>query len=319
MSRLTADTLYGIWAGVTMAWDEEDNLDLDSYVANTERLCRAGVHGIYTTGSTGEFYALEFEEFRRMVDIQCDLCRRCNKPLQIGCNADDTRDVLRYLEYVAGKPEVGAAQVTIPYWMRLSDREMLQFFKDLYSACPDLPLVHYNVPRAKRFLTGPDYVRVLEVAPSLIGVKFTLAGAHFGELQDALLMTPQLSYFVGENLLASAMMLGARGCYSALVYTNPEFTLTMYDHAANKRWGKAIEMQQFAAKFHGEVSRFIEARGEDRCDPVSDKGLGVASGCVVGSQRVRAPYLGWSDETVAALRDWLGANYPMFLFPQVEA
>jgi len=315
MSRLTAEKLRGIWVGATMAWDADDNLDVDSYVTNTERMCQVGVHGIYTTGSTGEFYALNFDEFKQMVDIQADVCGRHNMPLQIGCCSHNTREVLRYLEYAAGKPEVGAAQVAIPYWMEVNDRELLQYFKDLYSACPDLPLVHYNIPRTKRFLTGPDYLRVLEVAPSLIGAKFTYASAHFVELQQALLMTPQLSYFVGENLMVSAMMLGARGSCSSLICTNPEFMLTMYDHAANGRWVEAIEMQRLVQQFFTDMAEFIQARGEGMCDPVFDKGMGVASGCLAGSQRTRAPYIGWSDETVAALREWLGANYPMFLYP----
>jgi len=314
MGRLTADALRGIWAGATMAWNERDEFDVDSYVENTERLCRSGVHGLYTTGSTGEFYALDLDEFRRMVDIQAELCGRYGKPLQIGCCSDNTRETTRYLEYAASKPEVGAAQVAIPYWMELSDRELLQFFRDLHSACPDMPLVHYNIPRAKRFLTGPDYLRVLEAAPSLIGVKFTFAGSHFGELQEALLMTPQLSYFVGENLLVSAMMLGARGSYSSLVCTDPAFMLTMYDRAANRHWDEALKMQELVVRFFRDAFEFIRARGEDMSDPVFDKGLAVASGCVVGSQRTRAPYMGWSDETVRALRDWMAEHYPMFIY-----
>jgi dihydrodipicolinate synthase/N-acetylneuraminate lyase len=236
MSRLTADNLRGIWAGVTLSWDAHDRFDEASYRTNTEAMCRAGVHGIYTTGSTGEFYALDYDEFCRMVDIQVEICGRFRMPLQIGCIADCTRKTLRLLEYAASKPQVGGAQVAIPYWMELNDRELLQFFKDLHRACPDLPLIHYNIPRTKRFLTGPDYLRVLEVAPTLIGVKFTFAGSHFGQLQDALLLTPQLSYFVAENLMVSAMQLGARGCCSSLICTNPTFMLTMYEHAVEGRW-----------------------------------------------------------------------------------
>ena len=315
MHGLTADALRGIWAGATMTWDGRDRFDEGVYQTNVERLCRSAVHGVYTTGSTGEFYALDFDEFRAMVDIECELCRRYGKPLQIGCCSDNTRETLRYLEYVAGKPEAGAAQVVIPYWMELSDRELLRFFGDLYTACPDMPLVHYNIPRAKRYLTGPDYQRVLDVAPSLIGVKFTFAGSHFADLQEALIVTPQLSYFVAENLLVSAMMLGARGSYSSLVCTNPEFMLTMYDRAARGQWAEAIRMQTLAVRFFRDSFEFIRARGEDMSDPVFDKGLGVASGCVVGSQRTRAPYISWSDETVAALREWMRSHYPMFLYP----
>ena len=125
MSRLTAESLHGIWAGVTMVWNEQYRFDEQTYAQNVERTIAAGVHGIYTTGSTGEFYALEFEEFCLMVDIEAELCGRAGIPLQIGCNADATHKILRMLEYTAGKPEVGAAQVALPYWMRLSDRELL--------------------------------------------------------------------------------------------------------------------------------------------------------------------------------------------------
>ena len=75
MSRLTAEALRGIWAGMTMSWDEQDRFDEVSYRTNTETMCKAGVHGIYTTGSTGEFYAIEFDEFRRPAD-EAELARR---------------------------------------------------------------------------------------------------------------------------------------------------------------------------------------------------------------------------------------------------
>jgi len=315
MGRITVEELKGIWAGMTMSWDENDAFDEASYRTNTERMCRTGVHGIYTTGSTGEFYALSFDEFCRMVDIQVEICSRYNKPLQIGCCADDTRETLNLLEYVASKPYVAAAQVNIPYWMELTDQEVMRFFQDLYHACPDLPLVHYNIPRAKRFLQGPDYLRILESVPTLIGVKYTFASSHFAQLQQAMMMTPQLSYFVGENLLASAMMLGARGSYSSLICTDPQFMLTMYDHSANERWTQAIAMQKEAQQFFSDAASFIEERGEGSIDPVFDKGLAVAAGCLAGSQRTRPPYIGWSDETVAALRTWLQKNYPQFVYP----
>ena len=317
MNRLTADRLEGIWAGVTMAWDERYRFDADTYVHNTQRMIDAGVHGIYTTGSTGEFYALEFDEFCEMVDIQVGLCGAAEIPLQIGCCSDVTSKTVKLLEYVAAKPEVSAAQVNVPYWMELTDRELLQFFQDIYNACPDIPLVHYNVPRAKRFLTGRDYQRVLEVAPSLIGVKFTSAGGHFAQLQDTIRTNPQLSYFVGENLLASGMQLGVRGSYSSLVFTDPEFMLEMYRAGVEGRWDEAVARQQTVASMSAELMALLDVRGEGSIDPVVDKGLGVAAGCIQGHQRCRPPYIGWSDETVVQVRDFLRKNYPEFLHPSV--
>jgi dihydrodipicolinate synthase/N-acetylneuraminate lyase len=312
--RLNANTLRGIWAGATLSWDAKDRFDESTYRLNSERLCRSGAHGIYTSGSTGEFYAISYEEFCLMVDIQTELCGKYSVPLQIGCCADATGKTIKLLEYVAGKPEVGAAQVVIPYWMDVNDRELLQFFKDLHTACPDLPLVHYNIPRAKRFLFGADYLRILAVAPSLIGVKFTYAGTYFGQLQSSIDMTPQLSYFVGEDCLVSAMMIGAKGCYSSLVCTNPSTMLSVYELASAARWQEAIECQREIIRFCNRLEEMVQGLGEGLSDPVTDKGLAVASGFVAGSQFTRAPYIGWSDSTVAAVRQWLIEKYPQFVY-----
>ena len=313
MSKLTSESAKGIWAGVTMSWDEKFRFDADSYAKNIKRAISAKVHGIYTTGSTGEFYALEYDEFCQMVDIQAELCGKAKMPLQIGCCTDATLKTIKLLEYAASKKQVSAAQIAIPYWMEVSDRELLQFFKDLYKACPDMPLVHYNIPRSKRFLGGDDYLRILEVAPNLIGVKFTFAGTNFGKLQSALIKTPGLAYYIGENLLVSAMQLGAVGCCSSLVATNPKWTLDMYAKAKAGQWDEAIKMQKQAARFFDEVEAYVDGLGEGTSDPVFDKGLAIASGCFVGHQRCRAPYTGWSDETIVKVNKWLKSNYPEFL------
>src|SRR5574340_774243 len=127
MARLKAKDIYGIWAGVTMAGDARFRFDEEAYAKNIQRTIKAKVNGIYTTGSTGEFYAIDGDEFKRMVDIQAELCGKAKMPLQIGCCADATHKTIRLLEYAADQKAVGAAQVNLPYWMELSDKEVVQF------------------------------------------------------------------------------------------------------------------------------------------------------------------------------------------------
>jgi dihydrodipicolinate synthase/N-acetylneuraminate lyase len=315
-ARLTAKTLHGIWSATKMTWDAKFRFDETAYAQNIRRTIAAKVHGIYTTGSTGEFYAIDDDEFRRMVDIQAELCGGAKMPLQIGCCTDATHKTLRQLEYAATKKAVGAAQVALPYWMELTDCEVVQFFKDLHSACPDLPLVHYNIPRAKRFLTGSDYLRILDVAPNLIGVKYTFLGSNFSAFQTTLEQVPTLAFFVSETLLASAMQLGAKGSCSALIDTNPKFMLDMYKKIQAGKWADAIKMQRRAAAFVKDAVAFVQSRNEGFIDPVIDKGFAVASGFMIGHQRCRAPYIGWSDETIVAFRKWLEKNYPDFIYPK---
>ncbi len=318
MSRLKAVELQGVWAGLTLSWDENFQFDEKIFAKNVKNATASGAAGLYTTGSTGEFYALEFDEFQRMVDIVSEICGKANMPLQIGCCSEYTAKTIKMLEYASSKKEVGAVQLVIPYWMKLDDREILQFFKDIFNACPDMPLVYYNIPRAKRFLHGNDYLEILKVCPTLIGVKYTYAGTNFAALQSDMMLTPDLSYFVSENLLVSSMMIGAQGSYSSLVSTNPNYTIAMYEKAKEGLWKEAIKMQQHISTFFNDSFEFINNRNEVIIDPVFDKGLAIAAGCVIGHQRCRAPYIGWSDETIIALRTWLEENYPEFIFPKQD-
>lgn len=314
--KLTAKSLKGIWAGVTLPWKKNYQLDEPAFYENLKRLCKAKVHGIYTTGSTGEFYTLSFEEFKYIVNILVEVISPTGIPTQVGCASPNTRDTLRMIEYVVNKGCDGI-QVALPFWMELSDTEVLRFFKDVSRASSPLPLIHYNIPRAKRFLFGPDYRRILEVCPNLIGVKFTFAGSYFNQLQQAIYLTPELSYFVGENLLVSAMQIGAKGSYSSVVCMNPLFMLKMFNLADSKQWDKAIAMQQILGRLFNEAEVLLGKLGEGSIDPVADKGFAVASGFFSGHQRTRPPYIGWSNEGLKKIRSWLKTHYPDLMWSTV--
>lgn len=47
--------MTGPWAGLPVAWDEQYRFDEDAYRADVARCCEAGVPGVYTAGTTGEF------------------------------------------------------------------------------------------------------------------------------------------------------------------------------------------------------------------------------------------------------------------------
>jgi dihydrodipicolinate synthase/N-acetylneuraminate lyase len=201
--------------------------------------------------------------------------------------------------------------------MELTNREIIKYFKDVAAAAQGVPLIHYNIPRAKNYLVGPDYRRILDAEPSLIGVKFTFAGSHFGDLQQALQLCPELSFFVAENLLVSAMMLGARGSYSSVICANPLFMQTMFDLAEAHRWDEAMAMQAQATAFFRDLFGKMQEFGLAGVDPVIDKALSVGSGFFTGHQRTRPPYIGWTDEELAKVRAWWKQAYPQLMAPPI--
>ena len=52
---LTRDTFTGPWAGLPVAWTDDDRFDEVTYRADVARCCQAGIPGVYTGGTTGEF------------------------------------------------------------------------------------------------------------------------------------------------------------------------------------------------------------------------------------------------------------------------
>jgi dihydrodipicolinate synthase/N-acetylneuraminate lyase len=301
-----------MWAGLPTPWKEDWSLDEQSLVTNIQRMIKARVQGIYLLGSTGEFYALNFDEFKATVDILVGEASASGIPLAVVCASPSTRETIRLLEYAALR-EIDAAQLVLPYWMEMTEREMMNFFRDVASAVPDLPIIHYNIPRAKRFLLGPDYSKIRQVLPNLVASKFTFAGSHFGDLCEAAILNPEMKFFVGESLLVSAMQIGAHGSSSSLVYTNSAYLLKMYELARTGHWQEALAIQKQVQLFTGGLIAILSDLGEGYIDPVVDKGLGVASGGIVGHQRTRAPYIGWSDATVSTVRKWIADHFPEFL------
>src|SRR5438067_3168908 len=96
---LSAEALRGVWAGVPLEWHQQDELDEQRYASNIERCLDIGAHGVYATGSTGELYAPDFDEFRRMTDIMTGVALTRNAPCQIGCTWLNTRDTMRRIEH----------------------------------------------------------------------------------------------------------------------------------------------------------------------------------------------------------------------------
>src|SRR5437867_6815786 len=82
--RLTRDNLHGIWAAVATPFDAQDRFDEDIFREYIRRLHAAGVHGIYTTDSDGEFYAIELDEFKQVIKVFADETQRLGLPTMAG-------------------------------------------------------------------------------------------------------------------------------------------------------------------------------------------------------------------------------------------
>src|ERR1035437_653947 len=99
--RLTRENLHGVWAAVATPFDADLRFDEGVFRENIRRLHAAGVHGVYTTDSDGEFYAIEMDEFRRIVTVFADETARLNMPAQVGVTWCNTQGMVDRLQFAA--------------------------------------------------------------------------------------------------------------------------------------------------------------------------------------------------------------------------
>jgi len=134
--RLTRENLHGVWAAIATPFDQDDRFDEDVFRENLRRLHAAGVHGIYTTDSDGEFYAIELDEFKRIVDVFADETQRLGIPAQVGVTWCSTQGMIDRLRYAAARGILGA-HVGHPFFMPMTPRSYHAFWRDMQGAVPD--------------------------------------------------------------------------------------------------------------------------------------------------------------------------------------
>ena len=140
----SANHIHGVWAPPPVAWDEQEKFDPVRYESDIAYLCSTGIHGIYSGGTTGEFYALDFEEFTATNTVMLRIAHTAGVPVQIGVTALSTREVLRRTRWAVEHGAEGV-QVALPFWLPLNDNEVLAFFRDIGDACGTAYIVHYTL------------------------------------------------------------------------------------------------------------------------------------------------------------------------------
>lgn len=269
--------------------DERRLLREDAYRRDVAKCCAAGVPGVYTGGSTGEFYAMELNEFQAFAAATVDVCK-------------DTETAVRQARF-AQRIGADAIQVALPFWFPLDDDQVIGYFSALSDACPELPIVIYDRAIRARRTVDVDLCRRISDHARIIGIKVDTSPELGGPAKVAEL-SQLMSVFVGEDHLLTCSPHGATGCYSSLVYMNPRITLLYYRLCATKDYDRA-------RKIHDDFNLLISKglapfRAQGYVDTTYDRLMGMATGFLHPDYyRVRTPYPSTAPAHVLQLRAWM--------------
>ena len=307
MTRLTPAVLRGMWAGLPVPWTEKDEIDEEALRENVRRICRAGAPGVYTHGTTGEFYAQTAEEWKRVAKATVEECRASGTPTQVGCTALYTGEVIRRVAF-AQESGADGVQIAFPFWMEVTDSQAVRFLKEVTTAVPGMPVIIYNTGRSKKPLTADFLKRIVEAGIPVVGCK---GARNPEELQALLAAAPQVKFFVGEPDLAGWWKFGARGCYSSFIYACPRFMLRytgLCERVDPEAQTIARGLQQLIADYV--VPRYQKGMYDTAFDRIFTTATGFLTGKLLLS---RGPYDSPTAKDVEDFRAWCAQKLPQFI------
>jgi len=306
---LTNANFTGPWAGLPVAWTADDGFDEETYRADVARCCRAGVPGVYTGGTTGEFYAMEFDEFKAVARATVEECHRHGTPSMIGCTSTYTLGAVRRAAFAA---ELGAdaVQVALPFWMEVGDRDVVRFFSEVAHAAEGLALSVYETLRAKKSLSFDEHRAIKDAVPSYLMVKaneVTLGSTPEG----CRLLSQLVNVFVSENKLGELGRVGAKGSCSSVVYWNPKLILSLWSRVQEKDWPCVDATCEHLNELFGFLHKTFGPRGFT--DTATDRLGAIAGGFLRTSLHGRGPYPSPTPDDVETLRRWYRQHFPAML------
>jgi dihydrodipicolinate synthase/N-acetylneuraminate lyase len=302
---LTAAALRGVWATVLLPVRPDESIDVDRLAVALDHVLAAGVHGVYTNGTAGEFHTLTEAEYDRLHALVAERCTMAGVPFQLGASHPSGQLSLgRVARAAALRP--GAIQVVLPDWLPLGPDEVLAAVERMAVVADGVPLVLYNPPYAKTQVPPELFGKLADEVPALVGVKVPGGDdAWYARMSDA--VGGRLAVFVAGHTLASGYARGATGAYSNVACLSP---------AGAARWYALITRDLTAAlAFEERLRGFLDAHiapfgRAGYSDPALDKTLAAIGGWAPIGTRVRWPHRWVPQEVIPPLRATAEAALP---------
>jgi len=162
--------------GRPITYKDEFTVNLDEARVMVRKLLSDGVDGIATNGTLGEMATLTLQEWRAFAREVADEVRRVNPnaKLFIGATTLNTRDTISRIEFLVEELKVHGVFLGRPMWQEMDADNMINFYKDIADAFPDISIMIYDNPEAfKGLIPTKVYKALAEKVEQVVAVKYT--------------------------------------------------------------------------------------------------------------------------------------------------
>lgn len=238
----STDFIKGIIPAVVTPMTEDHELDRKGLETLLDHLIAAGVDGVFTVGTAGEFWALTVEEKKRVFEWTVGAARS-RVPVYVGTCANTTREAVRLAE-LAHQAGVDCISVLTPVFITPDKEQMYQHYKAIAEAVPEMPVLLYGNPdRTNNPLPVDLVVRLAETVDNIAGIKDS--SGDLTTTAEFIRQTPDdFRVLMGrDTLIFAALQHGATGAIAASANIAPELSVDIYRNFTAGRPQEALAAQ----------------------------------------------------------------------------
>ncbi|MFJ3514206.1 dihydrodipicolinate synthase family protein [Streptomyces sp. NPDC090131] len=290
--------LHGIHVPLVTPFTSTGEVAAEALEALAHEMLDAGATGIVALGTTAEAAGLDEAERDLVTGVCARVCGERGAPLTVGAGSGGTRAAEASLAGLTRWPQVRAALVTVPPFVRPAAAGVLAHFARLAAVSP-VPLIVYHIPYRTGQPLDAAALRALGSLPGVAGMKY--AGGGIGEDTVALLgdLPAGFEVLAGDDVYLSPLLaLGAAGGILASAHLA---TGRFAELAAAWREGDAERARPL-----GHALARMSAAAFAEPNPAVLKGVLHAQGRIP-TPDVRLPLLPASEESVKAVTAALDA------------
>lgn len=192
----------------------------------TDYLIESGVHGLFVVGSTGEWYGLDYDQKKELIEVVVEQSNG-RVPVYAGTGSVTTKETIA-LSKMAEAAGVTAVSILTPVFINPSQNELYEHYKTIASNVA-IPVLLYNNPGRTGINLSADLVQKLSKIENIIGIKdssgdMTLTGEYIRRTED------NFSILAGrDTLILSTLVYGGKGSIAATANIAPQISVKIYE------------------------------------------------------------------------------------------
>ncbi len=232
---------YGIIPAMVTPLTKKDELNEAALRKLTNFLVTNGVHGVFATGSQGEFWAFSADEKKRAWEIVVEETAG-RVPVYAGTAAVTTREAIA-LTQTAERVGVDAVSVLTPFFVNPTPDELYEHYRAI-AAATRLPVLLYTNPDRTNVKISSALLSRLAKIDNIVGIKdssgdLTLTTEYLASVSK------DFSIVMGRDTMIFAGLLhGAKGAIAATANVVPALVVSIYEHFKKNDLQGALKAQE---------------------------------------------------------------------------